>query len=125
MKPVKIPVCSSSLKTTYWDIQETNVLYVSSFVLYFCSRSVWPLSLLAFRGAVHSLSLKRQHVEISDTFLEEMVIGKIPERKNECNSTQIQDGQFLRLEHCYRRHVKPKKQHEILALGQVCNHRSF
>lgn len=35
-------------------------------------------------------------------------------------SSQIRDGQYLPLQHCFRKHVKPKKQHEILQLGQVC-----
>lgn len=34
-------------------------------------------------------------------------------------SSQIKDGQYLPLQHCFRKHVKPKKQHEILQLGQV------
>ena len=32
---------------------------------------------------------------------------------------KLVDGQLLVLEHCYRRHVKPKKQHEIQSLAEV------
>ena len=32
----------------------------------------------------------------------------------------LRDGQWLQLDHCYRRHVKPKKQHEIMTLAPVC-----
>jgi len=31
----------------------------------------------------------------------------------------IKNGQLRGLEHCYRRHVKPKKQHEIIKLAEV------
>ena len=31
----------------------------------------------------------------------------------------LRDGQWLQLDHCYRRHVKPKKQHEIMTLAPV------
>ena len=33
----------------------------------------------------------------------------------------IKDGQYLILQHCYRKHVKPKKQHEITNLAKVCS----
>ena len=32
----------------------------------------------------------------------------------------MRDGQLLQLDHCYRKHVKPKKQHEITTLAPVC-----
>ena len=31
----------------------------------------------------------------------------------------LRGGQWLQLDHCYRRHVKPKKQHEITTLAPV------
>ena len=31
----------------------------------------------------------------------------------------LRDGHWLQLDHCYRRHVKPKKQHEIMTLAPV------
>ena len=34
--------------------------------------------------------------------------------------SSVRDGQLLQLDHCYRRHVKPKKQHEIMTLAPVC-----
>ena len=32
---------------------------------------------------------------------------------------EIRNGQYRLLQHCYRRHVKPKKQHEITRLAEV------
>jgi len=104
---------------------------------------VWPLSLLAFRSSVLSLQLQRRSVDISK--LEELIqAGRIiPARLNNnalhkqhptprtCNHntshiyenhsdvSNICNGQYKFLEHCYRRHVKPKKQHEIVRLGKV------
>lgn len=31
----------------------------------------------------------------------------------------VQDGQYLPMNQCFRKHIKPKKQHEILQLGKV------
>ena len=46
---------------------------------------------------------------------------KAPSSMGSGNQAEIKDGQYMSLEHCYRRHVKPKKQHEIQQLGQVRN----
>ena len=39
--------------------------------------------------------------------------------------SSVRDGQLLHLDHCYRRHVKPKKQHEIMTLAPVCGSIQF
>ena len=36
-----------------------------------------------------------------------------------CGQAQIKNGQIVLLDHIYRRHVKPKKQHEIQRLSHV------
>eukprot|EP00058_Branchiostoma_floridae_P010237 XP_002595725.1 hypothetical protein BRAFLDRAFT_200329 [Branchiostoma floridae] len=71
--------------------------------------TVWPLSLLAFRATAHSLALPRQACNLS-TLLGQLG-WVLPE--------EIRDGQLRspELQHCFRRHVKPKKQHEILRLA--------
>ncbi|CAD5120496.1 DgyrCDS9062 [Dimorphilus gyrociliatus] len=63
------------------------------------SSKVWPLGLLAYRRAIHSLSLKRY----------------IPE------SVKFKDGQYLNLNQIFRKHVKPKKQHEIHSAAKLIN----
>ncbi|XP_078612110.1 methyltransferase-like protein 25B [Branchiostoma floridae x Branchiostoma japonicum] len=74
--------------------------------------TVWPLSLLAFRATAHSLTLPRQACDLS-TLLGQLGAdgSSLPE--------EIRDGQLRspELQHCFRRHVKPKKQHEILRLA--------
>ncbi|XP_071794862.1 methyltransferase-like protein 25B [Asterias amurensis] len=61
--------------------------------------SVWPLSLLAFRAATHALSLCRSVAQPA--------------------KLHPQSGRNPDLSHCYRAHVKPKKQHEIERLAEV------
>ncbi|TNN24660.1 Protein RRNAD1 [Liparis tanakae] len=65
--------------------------------------SAWPLSLLAFRATAHALAFPR-----------------------ECGGGEVEPDEFLEkrsqssmLGHIFRKHVKPKKQHEIRKLGSV------
>ncbi|XP_051577934.1 protein RRNAD1 isoform X2 [Myxocyprinus asiaticus] len=69
--------------------------------------SVWPLSLLALRTAAHALSFPRK---VSDGHTQNAGAG-MPE---EFQSNQSQSSL---LGHIFRKHVKPKKQHEICRLG--------
>ncbi|XP_030042909.1 protein RRNAD1 [Microcaecilia unicolor] len=69
-----------------------------------CYRSVWPLSLLAFKVTAHTLAFPRVAREAGNGMLEEF-------RHNHCQSSM--------LEPLLRRHVKPKKQHEIRRLGEL------
>ncbi|XP_030225499.1 methyltransferase-like protein 25B [Gadus morhua] len=67
--------------------------------------SAWPLSLLAFRATAHALSFPRRAgqggaVDPVEEFL-----------KNHSQSSM--------LSHIFRKHVKPKKQHEIRKLGSL------
>ena len=64
---------------------------------------VYPLSLLAFSSASHSLSLSR-HPSSSAIHLGRDEKGK---------------AQLKGLDHLFRCHLKPKKQHEIKLLGEV------
>ncbi|XP_053330903.1 methyltransferase-like protein 25B [Spea bombifrons] len=73
-----------------------------------CYRSVWPLSLLALKATAHALSFPRtlSH-EVGD------VNSKTPKEflENHCQSSM--------LDPLFRKHVKPKKQHEIRQLGKL------
>ena len=66
---------------------------------------VYPLSLLAFGAAAQALALPRlphsQQTHVGSHQLE-----------GECS-------QVKGIDHLYRRHVKPKKQHEIKCLAEV------
>ncbi|KAG5856548.1 hypothetical protein ANANG_G00009100 [Anguilla anguilla] len=71
--------------------------------------SVWPLSLLAFRATAHALAFpRRTHgsavQEVGTRGLEEF---------------QENQSQSSLLGHNFRKHVKPKKQHEINKLGKL------
>ncbi|XP_022110350.1 LOW QUALITY PROTEIN: protein RRNAD1-like [Acanthaster planci] len=65
------------------------------------SSTVWPLSLLAFRAATLALALRRTAAQPA--------------------KLHPQSGRNPDLSHCYRAHVKPKKQHEIERLAAVIN----
>lgn len=71
--------------------------------------SVWPLSLLAFRATAHALAFPR---------------GSRPQRGRATGSGKPDEflknhSQSSLLGHIFRKHVKPKKQHEIRKLGVV------
>uniref|UniRef100_A0A7M4EK87 Methyltransferase like 25B n=1 Tax=Crocodylus porosus TaxID=8502 RepID=A0A7M4EK87_CROPO len=65
---------------------------------------VWPLSLLAFKATAHALALPRAHCGGANGRPEEF-------QENLCQSA--------RLHPVFRKHVKPKKQHEIWQLGKL------
>ncbi|XP_066539444.1 protein RRNAD1 [Hoplias malabaricus] len=69
--------------------------------------SVWPLSLLALRATAHTLSFPRTPPghQVLDTVKTEEFVS---------NSSQSS-----LLGHIFRKHVKPKKQHEIHKLGML------
>lgn len=77
--------------------------------------SVWPLSLLAFRATAHALAFPREN-----SHNQESVPGTVKPEEFQEN-----DSQSSLLGHIFRKHVKPKKQHEIRKLGtlvkQICN----
>ncbi|KAM8870330.1 methyltransferase-like protein 25B isoform 2-T2 [Spinachia spinachia] len=74
--------------------------------------SAWPLSLLAFRAAAHALAFPR---------------GPRLQRGGSARPDEFlgNGSQSALLGHIFRKHVKPKKQHEIRRLGslvkQVCD----
>lgn len=86
-------------------IKISCVVFDSGAFWYFRYGSVWPLSLLAFRTTAHSLAFPRELQQDGDA-------GK-PEEFEENQS------QSSMLRHVFRKHVKPKKQHEIRKLGMV------
>ncbi|CAM4707623.1 unnamed protein product [Caretta caretta] len=73
-----------------------------------CYSVVWPLSLLAFKATAHTLAFSRTprgRGGMSAT-------GRPEEfRENRCQSAKLNP--------LFRKHVKPKKQHEIRQLGKV------
>ncbi|XP_067878903.1 protein RRNAD1 isoform X2 [Heterodontus francisci] len=76
--------------------------------------SVWPLSLLAYRAAAHALAFSRQP-RGGPSPLPAAAPGA------ECGPEEFRANrsQSSRLSHHFRRHVKPKKQHEIRRLGAL------
>ncbi|KAG9276603.1 protein RRNAD1 [Astyanax mexicanus] len=74
--------------------------------------SVWPLSLLALRATAHTLAFPRT---FSDHYVvEEDTVGPVKPEEFLSNSSQS-----ALLAHIFRKHVKPKKQHEIRKLGML------
>lgn len=70
---------------------------------------MWPLSLLAFRATAHALAFPRESRR---------------ERGRSAGSVTPEEfmenqSQSSLLGHIFRKHVKPKKQHEIRKLGMV------
>lgn len=95
---------------------------------------MWPLSLLAFRRVALCLAADRKPKTVGHELLERFVSPKCLrhsstskpkwENTSTCHQrnlpkAEIKNGQHQWIEHSFRRHVKPKKQHEILHLGQV------
>ncbi|XP_058862204.1 methyltransferase-like protein 25B isoform X3 [Acipenser ruthenus] len=71
--------------------------------------SVWPLSLLAFKAAARALAFPRMP---RGGAAQETGSGKSKEFwENSCRSST--------LKHVFRKHVKPKKQHEVRKLGAL------
>ena len=90
----------------------------------------WPLSLLAFRQACHSLSLPRTNGESdqgsgTDASLEcyPPRLDQSLEKRGHQHANQSNQQQKLQykdeMDHLLRRHVKPKKQHEIERLSRL------
>ncbi|XP_072316482.1 methyltransferase-like protein 25B [Eucyclogobius newberryi] len=71
--------------------------------------SVWPLSLLAFRATSHALAFPRK-----DTHIRDIATGTVKPEEFQENQSQSS-----LLGHIFRKHVKPKKQHEIRKLGAL------
>uniref|UniRef100_A0A8C3XLG9 Ribosomal RNA adenine dimethylase domain containing 1 n=1 Tax=Chelydra serpentina TaxID=8475 RepID=A0A8C3XLG9_CHESE len=73
-----------------------------------CYSVVWPLSLLAFKATAHTLAFSRTPRGRGG-----MSANGRPEefRENRCQSSKLNP--------LFRKHVKPKKQHEIQQLGKV------
>uniref|UniRef100_A0A8C5R125 Methyltransferase like 25B n=1 Tax=Leptobrachium leishanense TaxID=445787 RepID=A0A8C5R125_9ANUR len=73
-----------------------------------CYRSVWPLSLLALKVTAHALRFPRNPRSEA-----RKVTSKKPQEflENHCQSSL--------LDPLFRKHVKPKKQHEIRQLGKL------
>ncbi|XP_071062116.1 methyltransferase-like protein 25B isoform X2 [Pseudochaenichthys georgianus] len=65
--------------------------------------SVWPLSLLAFRATAQALAFPRESREGGGG----------------AEEFQYNESQSSLLRHIFRKHVKPKKQHEIRKLGAL------
>ena len=107
---------------------------------------MYPLSLLAFASTAQALSLPRAQLPPETAPEKPPAINQIPSEQlsnqdklkregltgrrcdfgeAESSSAELKRrtggaSQIAGLEHSFRRHVKPKKQHEILLLGEVC-----
>lgn len=102
---------------------------------------VVPLSLLALKSCCHYFSLNRTPIDLYQpesvkNILEVLFKGTIPEeacnivgqsKRDNLTSVSVKsfkqpnykNGQCMDMQHIFRKHVKPKKQHEIRQLGQV------
>ena len=76
---------------------------------------VYPLSLLAFVASAHTLSVSRQP---PPRHREETAKSGIGSSRG-CGEGGRVPAQIAGLDHLFRRHVKPKKQHEIRVLAEV------
>lgn len=68
---------------------------------------MWPLSLLALRATAHTLAFPR----MPPAHRSEDTVKPVEFHSNNSQSSL--------LGHIFRKHVKPKKQHEIRKLGMV------
>ena len=77
---------------------------------------VYPLSLLAFVASARTLSVSRQP---HPRHREETANRQSSGSSRGCGKGGRVPAQIARLDHLFRRHVKPKKQHEIRVLAEV------
>ncbi len=70
---------------------------------------MWPLSLLAFRATAHALAFPRECRRERGRAAGSMKPEEFLENQSQSSL----------LGHIFRKHVKPKKQHEIRKLGAV------
>ena len=124
----------SSPFNKYIPIDNYSVNNFRFFTIYFrkpvIPDRVYPLSLLAFVATAHTLSVIRQ----SSSQLQQLGKKEIQQQHQRDGFSETEkyysetekmedDGkvpaQVERLPHVFRRHVKPKKQHEIINLGKV------
>lgn len=100
---------NNKLPLTELQMEQNKKIFYRVFYFCFSYPSVWPLSLLALRTAAHALSFPRKapagHPRDAG--------AQMPD---EFTSNQSQSSL---LGHIFRKHVKPKKQHEIRRLGKV------
>ena len=115
------------------------------FILLFSHRQVSvlpPLSLLALRCCISSLALQRTATDPELPLFRETLLTALSKSDHldnfkdiescqvECKEKPLstaagpapnfKNGQCMDMQHIFRKHVKPKKQHEINNLGQVC-----
>ncbi|CAH1796688.1 unnamed protein product [Owenia fusiformis] len=83
-------------------------------------KDIWPLSLLSFKAATQCYSLPRTPIKTESLFNNSQTNDPNGLSKNDKEEKgAILNGQYLKLEHSFRRHVKPKKQHEIHRLSKL------
>ncbi|GFY46032.1 protein RRNAD1 [Trichonephila inaurata madagascariensis] len=96
--------------------------------------SPWPLSLLAFRASSFALTLPRKSIRSADAvkyFLEKNFNPEYNKASDDSLPMKSEwslatnefekSGQHKSIPEYCRRHVKPKKQHEIFRMAQVCD----
>ncbi|GFU75679.1 protein RRNAD1 [Trichonephila clavipes] len=99
----------------------------------------WPLSLLAFRASSFALTLPRKSIRSADAVKYFLEKNFNPENNNAVDDSldnddslplenewglaanEFKSGQHKSIPEFCRRHVKPKKQHEIFRMSQVCD----
>ena len=87
---------------------------------------VWPLEILALKTAIKTFSLKRTPITKSQLNLN-LNIGlqncddiKYEAWPLDCTEElTVQGGQHKGLKHIFRKHIKPKKQHEIVRMSEL------
>lgn len=86
---------------------------------------VWPLEILALKASIKTYSLKRNPIgrlELCKNLglvqkLEDEIFQEWP--SNCTDELTTEGGQHKGLKHVFRKHIKPKKQHEIVRMSQL------
>ncbi|XP_067425652.1 methyltransferase-like protein 25B [Emydura macquarii macquarii] len=104
----KLPYSWQAVLTDLPSPQLASVLLEKGKPEEVCYSAVWPLSLLAFKATAHTLAFSRTPCGRGGTSVD----GRPEEfRENRCQSSKLNP--------LFRKHVKPKKQHEIRQLEKV------
>jgi len=75
--------------------------------------TVWPLELLALKASIKTYSLKRK------PWSRERLVSALSIKEQE--SAEEWPGEFKKLQQVFRKHIKPKKKHEIIRMADVAS----
>jgi hypothetical protein len=136
---LKVILCYLWLLTCFLNLSKTDI---NIHLCHLYRQRVWPLSLLALHATVVYLSLPREQIHLgshvtakellsdevnrrSDLLNQPSSVSEAVRNDRQCSEIEWQIPgkvpclQHPKLHHVFRKHVKPKKQHEMSRMAEV------